>query len=468
MWNIVLVWAGGTGMSGIAGILHELWFTNIICIDSAQSQLTDNLQKKWLKVIIGHGIYQPKIDDAIIYSEAAVNSPEVTWARSLISQEQKMMLIMNYFQFLGEISKYFTTIGITGTNGKSSTSALTIYGARNIDNFGLGILWALVPDFNNQSYLINSNHKSEIKNIFTKIFTGKTPTPIDHKKLLFIVEACEYKRHFLNLDLDYAAVTNIEYDHADYYKNFDDYKNAFKEMLTKLKQKCFVLKWLKQKNPEFKSFENIQEIEEKEYKFDYIFWPHTNKNASLTLALLNTQTPNPSNLSNQSNLSNLSKFKWLRRRLEYLGTNQNWAKLFSDYGHMASSIKIGFEALKSKFPDKKITAIFQPHQINRIFTWRDDFVQSFKWYNEIIIYNIYAARENIANFDFSKRWKNIHNIDELWKTFAKACWWTYTDKRSDIETTIKNSDSNHVIAIFSAGDIDYEIRTNLSMTTTTI
>jgi UDP-N-acetylmuramate-alanine ligase len=51
-----------------------------------------------------------------------------------------MMLIMNYFQFLGEISKYFTTIGITGTNGKSSTSALTIYGARNIDNFGLGIL----------------------------------------------------------------------------------------------------------------------------------------------------------------------------------------------------------------------------------------------------------------------------------------------------------------------------------------
>jgi len=45
---------------------------------------------------------------------------------------------------------------------------------------------------------------------------------------------------------------------------------------------------------------------------------------------------------------------------------------------MASSIKIGFEALNNKFPDKKITAIFQPHQINRIFTGRDDFVQSFK------------------------------------------------------------------------------------------
>lgn len=463
MWNIVLVWAWWTGMSGVAGILHELWFTNIICIDNNQSQLTDNLQKKGLKVIIGHGNYQPKIDDAIIYSEAAVNSPEVIWARELISQEQKMILIMNYFQFLGELSKYFTTIGITWTNGKSSTTALTIYWAKDIPNFGLGILWALTPDFNNQSYLINSNHKSEIKNIFTKIFTGKTPTPIDHKKLLFIVEACEYKRHFLNLDLDYAAITNIEYDHADYYKTFDDYKNAFKEMLTKLKQKCFVTKWFLEKNPEFKFFKNIIETPETEYKFDYIFWPHTNKNSSLTLALLSNIKK-----SNVPNTNVLKSFKWLRRRLEYLGKTQNWTQLFSDYGHMASSIKIGFEALKNKFPDKKITAIFQPHQINRIFTWRDDFVQSFKWYDEIFIYDIYAAREDVAHFDFSKRWENIHSLTELWKIFAKACWWTYTDKRSDIENIINNSDSNHVIAIFSAGDIDYEIRTKLSPTKTII
>lgn len=462
MWNIVLVWAWWTGMSGVAGILQELWFTNIICIDSAQSQLTDNLQKKGLKVIISHGIYQPKIDDAIIYSEAAVNSPEVIWARSLISQEQKMMLIMNYFQFLGEISKYFTTIGITGTNGKSSTTALTIYGAKDLENFGLGILWALVPDFNNQSYLINSNHKEEIKNIFTKIFTGKTATPIDHKKLLFIVEACEYKRHFLHLDLDYAAITNIEYDHADYYKTFDDYKNAFKEMLTKLKQKCFVLKWFLQENSEFKLFENIQEVEEKETNFDYIFWPHTNKNAALTLALLNTQ------LNITFNIKHLTSFKWLRRRLEYLGTTKNWTKLFSDYGHMASSIDIGYKALKHRFPDQKIIAIFQPHQINRIFTWRDDFVQSFKGYNDVIIYNIYAAREDVSHFDFSKRWQNIHSVEELGQVFAKACNWTYTNKRTDIETIINNTETNTIIAIFSAGDIDYEVRTRLSIIPTTI
>ena len=114
-------------MSGVAGILHELGFKNIICIDNTQSQLTDKLAAKGLKVIIGHGIYEPKIDDVIIYSEAVVNSPEVIKARNLITEHKKMILIMNYFQFLGEISKYFTTIGITGTNGKSSTTALSIY-----------------------------------------------------------------------------------------------------------------------------------------------------------------------------------------------------------------------------------------------------------------------------------------------------------------------------------------------------
>ena len=135
---------------------------------------------------------------------------------------------------------------------------------------------------------------------------------------------------------------------------------------------------------------------------------------------------------------------------------------------MASSIKIWYQAIKQKFPNKKIIAIFQPHQINRIFTGRDDFVESFKWYDDVIIYNIYAAREDVRHFDFSKRAKNINNLTDLWNTFAKACSWIYTDKRSDIEHKINNSDSDNIIIVFSAGDIDYEIRTKLSIIKTVI
>lgn len=460
MGNIVLVWAGGTGMSGIGGILQELGFANIVCIDGSQSQLTDNLKTKWLKVIIGHGKYEPKIDDVVIYSEAAAESSEVTKAKQLIRDQKKMMLIMNYFQFLGEVSKYFTTIGISGTNGKSSTAALTIYGAKDIPNFWLGILGSLVPDFNNQSYLINPTHKEEIKSIFIKIFTGKFPSLLREglrmglsspKSLLFIVEACEYKRHFLNLDLDYAAITNLEYDHADYYKTYNDYQQAFKEMLTKLKKKCFVLKWFLKSNPEFTFFENkIEEVEEIEYQFKYIFWPHTNKNASLTLALL-------SNVPK----TNLSNFKWLRRRLEYLGKTENWAKIFSDYGHMASSITIGYKALHEHFPNQKIAAIFQPHQITRIFTGRNDFIQSFKGFDEVIIYDIYAAREDITHFDFSSKGNKIHNIEDLWNTFAKACNGIYYKDRKSLKHYIENSKKDTIIVIFSAGDIDYKLRTDV-------
>lgn len=105
--------------------------------------------------------------------------------------------------------------------------------------------------------------------------------------MLFIVEACEYKRHFLNLDLDQAAITSLEFDHGDYYKDFDDYKSAFKELLGKIKQKTFVLKGFFKNHPDFLPFQSkIEEVDEKEYSFDYIFGPHVNKNASLVTAIL--------------------------------------------------------------------------------------------------------------------------------------------------------------------------------------
>lgn len=458
MWNIVLIWAGGTGMSGVAGILHDLWYTNLVCIDANQSQLTDNLKKKWIKVIIGHGKYEVNIKDAIIYSEAVANSVEVLESRKLITKHQLMMFRMNYFQFLGEISKYFTTIGITGTNGKSSTTALALYAAQDLPEFGLGILGALVPDFDNESFLINPNHKSEIKWIFNHIFTGKPKSNIDGKMkdLVFVVEACEYKRHFLNLDMDYAAITSMEFDHADYYKDFDDYKSAFTEMLTKLRHKAIVLAGFLERFPEFLPYaDKIEEIQEKSHNFEHIFGPHVNKNASLCDSLISKINP-------AFNIQHSKGFKGLRRRLEYLGQTNKWARFFSDYGHMASSIAFGYEALKTKFPDKKITVIFQPHQITRIFTWREDFVASFKGYDKIVIYDIYAARENLSDFDFSRKWDQIHNIWDLGNIFAKACGGIYTDKRSDIETIISNTSQDEIIVVYSAGDIDYEVRTKIS------
>lgn len=100
--------------------------------------------------------------------------------------------------------------------------------------------------------------------------------------------------------------------------------------------------------------------------------------------------------------------------MEYLATNKNGAKIFTDYGHMASSIEFGYMALRQKFPGKKLFIIFQPHQINRIVTGRKDFIKTIKKYDNILIYDIFAARENLQ--ELIKKipvLKGIKNIKQL-------------------------------------------------------
>lgn len=467
MQNIVLVWAWWTGMSGVAWLLHDLWYSNIICIDGFQSELTDNLEKKWLKVIIGHNKYEINNDDIFLYSEATVDSPEIQKARNIAKEntslvqrpgfekKKKIPLIMNYFQFLGEISKYFITVGFTWTNGKSSSTALWIFGAKDVlPNFGLGILGALVPDFNNQSYYLNPAHKPKIKWIFDYILTEKSPSTVGKdilKSLYFFVEACEYKRHFLNLDLDYAIITSLELDHTDYYKDKDDYLDAFHTLANKTKKWILI--------PEHLAFHTDKTIKVKieDINFTSIRGDYANINWSLVLALLDTLG------SKDPDTSQISNFKWLWRRMELLWKNKNWASIYSDYGHMASSIAWGYEALKKRYPDYKIQVIFQPHQINRIFLGRKDFIQALKLYDQIKIYDIYAARENreelIKKFESTIPWaKASMNLEELGSLFAKACEWSYSTDINDIIKIINNADNKTIVVIFSAGDVDYKIR----------
>lgn len=450
--KIVLVWAWWTGMSGVAWILNDLWYTNIVCIDANQSELTDKLKAKWLNVIIGHGKYKVQLGDVVIYSEATFECEEVLEARKIMKANRKVMVILNYFQFLGEVSKYFTSVGFAGTNGKSSSTALAIHTAKKLmPNFGLGILWALVPGFNTQSYVVNTKAKKDIRNIFDYIFTGKALNYKNIKKRSFFVEACEYKRHFLYLDLDYAMITSLELDHTDYYKDMKDYLSAYETLLTKVRHKVLIPKWLKLKPATC----NLQPVTIKSIPFTHIRGKHNDINGSLILELMTKLCKEPKTKI----LSTMKTFWWLWRRMEYLTTNENGAKIFTDYGHMASSIGFGYQALKKKFPKKKLFVIFQPHQINRIVTWRKDFQQALKNYDNIIIYDIYAARENL--WELTKKipeLKKIKDLNDLGEHFAEACWGTYTTDFSVITKEIQKAQKDTIVVVYSAGDVDYKLR----------
>jgi len=451
-WNIVLVWAGGSWMSAVAGILYELWYwDNLICIDWNQSELTDRLQKKWMKVLIWENKYNVWLFDHVIYSEACVNSPEVKAAKAYERTPKQSRFIWNYFQFLWEISKYFTTIGIAWTNGKSSTTSIMIDTAKShLENLGLGIVWALVPDLDWNNYYLNKEKKGEIKNIFDHIFTWKWLDYDLVKKNYFIIESCEYKRHFLMLDTDYGAITNIELDHTDYYKDIYDYTLAFQERARKIKHTVISTEKL--------DVEWVKQVWTTHFNFKKIFGEHNDKNGSLVFEMIKKLK---SNIDEKKLKESIENFGWLWRRMEYLRTTEKWALLFSDYGHMASSINLCHQALKQHFPDKKLTAIFQPHQINRVLRERDEFAEVLKNFDDIYIFNIYAARESLDEQLENFKHLNIQNADsvaELWNIFAKNCGWNYVTEISEIKDIIENAWDNDIITIFTAWDLDYQVR----------
>ena len=145
--------------------------------------------------------------------------------------------------------------------------------------------------------------------------------------------------------------------------------------------------------------------------------------------------------------------------MELIEKTKSWAKIFSDYGHMASSITLGYETLKEKFPKQKLISIFQPHQINRIVTGRNDFIQSMKGYDEVIIYDIYAARENLEELTQKvPALKGIKTLKELGNKFAEACKGRYVDNFDSIVQKITESKKWDIIVVYSAGDIDFLLR----------
>jgi len=465
-WNIVFVWAGGSWLSNLVWILWDLWFHNLVWIDEQESQITKQLSDKWIH-IFKHWKYQVKADDVIIYSAATKESPEVLKAFELKKSEHKPLLIRDYFQFLWEMTKYFKSIWFTGTNWKSSSSAMWIYVASNcLPNFAIGIVWALVPDFWGKSYMLNLEHKDELKNIFDYIFTWKKLNYSLVKKYYFLLESCEYQRHFLNLNLDEAIITSLELEHTDYYKDWDDYQSAFLEMIRKTKDRVYCLKDLN--SEKILKCNKVQIVQRQHFDMDYVRWEHQQANASLICELLKWLMKNEwidENEAKKKIYEYLKWFRWTWRRMEFLKTYENWVQIFSDYGHVASSIELWYNALKEKFPSKKLICIFQPHQIHRILVGWNEFPNALKLYDESYIYDIYAARENIEDFSNEEIFENLNikSVDDLGNTFSQHCKSTYLKEFSEVENIIEKSDWNCIIVVYSAGNIDFKLRQYLKI-----
>jgi UDP-N-acetylmuramate--alanine ligase len=217
------------------------------------------------------------------------------------------------------------------------------------------------------------------------------------------LEACEYDRSFDYFSADLAVITNIEEEHLDYFKGgLDEIENAFADFLSILRPGATVvtadhdpsagrvIKKAKAQRPDLVLISlaaaGQPKINRQEYQF---FGDHNFRNAQMAV-----ETTFHFGVSRDDGWQALKTFRGARRRLEYIGLSSG-ALVYDDYGHHPTEILADIKALKTKYPDRQLTIVFQPHQVSRTKLLFGDFVASLGRADSIIVTDIHkvAGRE---------------------------------------------------------------------------
>ena len=416
--HIHLIGIGGISMSAIAETLKN-WNFIVTGSDLNQSLITDNLNKHGIKTTIGHDLENPKKADLIVYSAAiSEKDPEI-----LLAKENNVPLV-GRGEFVGYLTKlYKETICVSGTHGKTTTTSMLSYCFVNAQKDPSIEVGALLDIIDGNYRVGNSDY--------------------------FILESCEYKGNFLNFHPHTEIILNIDNDHLDYYKTFDNVIKTFQDfakllpedglLITNADDKnCFALKEIV--TSKFISYgienekanylaKNISFNENGFAKFDV----YKDKEFFVTVELSVAGNHNILNalacicasdyygIDKNTIAEALKQFKGAERRLEYKGTFKNTINIFDDYAHHPTEIKATANAIKNKNYNES-WVIFQPHTYSRTKLLLNDFAEAISNFDNIILLDIYAAREqntynisseDLANEIFSKCGKKVSYIPEF-------------------------------------------------------
>lgn len=306
-----------------------------------------------------------------------------------------------YPEFLGEWLKQYTSIAVTGAHGKTSTT---------------GLLAHVLDETFPISYLIGDG-------------TGKGHVESQY----FVFEACEYQRNFLQYEPDYAIMTNIDYDHPDYFTSVNDVFDAFQSMADLVKKGIIAcgddeyLQQIQAKVPvvyygfavtnDFQA-QNVMESEQGT-SFDVfvrntyydtftipMFGDHNVLNALSVIAICHYEG------IGAENIKNLATFTGVKRRFtEKKVGNQI---LVDDYAHHPIEIKATIETAQKKYPNKSIVTIFQPHTFTRTETFLKEFAESLKPADHVYLCDIFgSAREKNGNLTIDDLQKLIEGSSIL-------------------------------------------------------
>ena len=430
--KVHFVGIGGIGVSAIARMM--LAEGKIVSgSDTSDSAIIDELRKLGAKIFLGHNADNVASEvDLLVYTPAVTaDNPELKKAAEL------GIPALSYPEILGLISKDRYTIAVSGAHGKTTTTAMI--GKILIDG-GLDpmvIVGSLLKD-NNPPTLEASARRG------SNFVAGKS----EH----FVVEACEYKKSFLNLSPKIIVITNIDNDHLDYYGNLENIKKAFGEFASKLPEGGYLVC--------DQSDKNLKEIVEKAKCeiIDYtkitdgfrlkIPGEHNIKNAQAAIAVAEIL-----GVYKNKAIKSLNDFSGTWRRFEFKGETKNGVLVYDDYGHHPTEIKATLKGARELYPTNKIIAVFQPHLYSRTKRHLAEFGKSFKDADLVAVSPIYAAREkNDSSINSEMLAEEIKKNNQ-----TAICFNNFSEIEKYI---IANTDKNNVVITIGAGDV-YKISDSL-------
>lgn len=347
-------------MSGLARLfLHEK--KEVSGSDAKETTLTQALAAEG--VAVSYAQVQENITsdiDLVVYTEAMPHDhPE------LIAAREKDIKTVNYFEALGMVANEYYLIAVSGTHGKTTTTAM------------------LIDIFEEASFdpsAIVGSLRSKTKSNYR---AGKSK--------YFIVEACEYRRDFLTLKPDILVITNIEHEHVDYYPDLHSVQQAFKELAMKVPEDGAIITNATDQNiiPVLDGVE-AQVIDYRK-ALDLslkLRLPglHNRLNAAAASAAARF-----AGIEVQSITQALENFSGTTRRFEYKGDCNN-APVYDDYAHHPTEIAASIAGARELYPDKKLTVVFQPHTYSRTQELFDDFVSVLSKADTVVLVPVYAAR----------------------------------------------------------------------------
>lgn len=344
----------------------------------------------------------------------------------IVEAKEKGLPFYRYHEFLGEFIRKFTSIAVTGSHGKTSTT---------------GLLTHVLSHAKDTSFLIGDG-------------TGYGKENSEY----FVFEACEYRRHFLAYHPDYAVMTNVDFDHPDYFKDIDDVFDAFQQLAKQVKKAIIAFgddRYLQEiqanvpvvyygfneendfqahsisVTPEGTTFD----VSVRDTFYGSFFIPmhgsHNVQNALAVIAICHYE-----NIPMETIATYLRNYEGVKRRFNEKTFQEQI--LIDDYAHHPTEVTATIEAARQKYPNREIVAVFQPHTYTRTKTFLNEFAESLSEADAVYLCDIFgSAREERGNL----------SIQDLQNKVPKS-------QLIDEETIGKLSQHRDAVLIFmGAGDI---------------